>query len=1540
MPIKRQEFQIQGMYRDVSEHLFDPKFAYENQNIRITAEPNQDSSKTGDAFAMTNERGNIYKSIYGLDETGHNADVFGNMWGIPIGQALLNNQWVVFMIDKPQEITIDGQEKWTPDIPYKEYHINNLKVNNLDRIYKLWFNGDVLCGTLLYEGKLNFDYQNPIETLPYFENEKIQKVYWTDGLNQPRFINIVESEEKKAKWTDTSFDFVSTVELKETVQISEKDSGGMFPAGKIQYFFTYSNSFGVETNIFRATELFDLKFPKRGAAPDERTSQSFEIRLTNLDPNFQYVNIYSAIRTSLDTTPTCKRVAHLTITPKQVYIDTYIYEVSFIDTNLSGETIEPSELFYKGGEQICAYTFDQKDNTLFIGNYTIQRPTIKQTIKDALRAYALNIPMDSSSFKRSLKTSDSGNLRVGLAKNDDTAKYKNACKMAKKYFRKGNIYRLGIQFQYYTGKWSEVVWLGDYQCMDYSVYKQDTEMGVDWYESPLAHLKFDSNARALLQSLIDQGYRRIRPVIVYPNIKERKVLAQGIICNTIHSNRDFNRYYPDYLFRVIDNNLTDNNYKGYLSRPKFVDEQAMGEGEYAFPYLSSIPYIPFLLSYINSSSDILLFQDGRICSMYSPEFEFDDSYKCYNYTDVILRGIKGIQLTSAKSEIDIQTSSISKGDCGRYKWGEDAEFEAFHNYWRDTIYPDIWHWDDYNETSPDSTVRHGNEATWELFSKYKQAVIDDRYVPSGIMPKRILIPKSFRYASWYTHYVGGYIWHDTLRNIKTKQDELLQKEVPTVEATFMGNFWNYVYPVYMWQPSGSINYDTEANPSSVLKSNHTFNYHWLTSEASYNTTSTLEVKAAAIFNGATVKLDYPNVKEAIFYNGNVDTMFFIEDHRPTALRKLIKYDNDSISWKEIESIANKTGKSISIEDMNNGTAYGYDGIVELYYEDFTPWGGYWNNKNKISFDWLIDSMQNYKRSITTSVKYRSIPHLALAVGLTTLDTVDNRNHLNRTGVTYDTISALNNRLVCADLEQPVVTDTMFGGYTEDVLQANSFIPCGEIVDMCSKVYDEDNDVYKYVVRNNTEVIWKYGDTYRQTYSCLKTYPSTLQDENMVHEILDFKVETYFNLEGRYDKNIDSPNMGTLPSNYNLMNPVYNQEDNFMVYHGLNLEKNDVDTFKNTFTWSLTKYAGDETDKWTQVTLASTYDVDGTKGAITKIINYSDQLLVFQPNGVASILYNEREQLATGSGLPVELSNSGKVTGVRYMTALAGCSNKWSICKSEKAIYWIDTINKQICNFSGNGLTNMSDNLGFHSWINSMIQNDFIWNPLDFDSFVTYFDPYNESVMFFFKEKMLSFNEQVQAFDSFFSYGHIPYYMAFNNSAFTLSDKDSDGQDTYKVWEQHKGRYNEFYTKYEPYWTTVLVNSEPNLDKVFNNIDIRSDMWDMEDNLLEETYSHLEVWNEYQHNKSLLIRRVDIPKVHIPLKHSILKKKYRTWYINIPRDQKTPNSRYFNRDRMRNTWMYLKLSKEIVTPEDDEELINTIISYNKHIIHNFGVSYFV
>lgn len=1548
MPIKHQDFIIKGMHRDMTESAFNPEYAYENQNLRITTDPNAEGTRTGEMYAMTNERGNKYVPIYGLDSTGHNADgQYGDMNGVPIGQALLNNQWIVFMTDRDKQIFLNGTEKEIEDFPIENTNIVWLKTDNLDRIYRLWFNNDVMNGELLYEGHLNFSVSFPLETLPYFENSNIQKVYWTDGLNQPRMINIVEKPEKREHWNDYYFDFVSNIHFTHNVIIEESETGGRFPAGKIQWYFTYMMEFGPESNIFHSTPLYDIKFKDRGASPEEETNQSFKITLSNLDRQFDYVCIYSVIRTSLNNIPNCKLVAKIPITDRNIV---------FVDTNLTGEAVEPQSLFYKGGENISAYTFENKDNTLFLGNYTIRRSVIDKYVRNTIQDYAFG---GHDSTGRYLKNDNTGRVKFN----------KSSYVRDIPYFKNGNIYRLGVQFQYYTGKWSEVIWIGDYTCNERAGWENYR------FRVPGIKLTIDNQLSSTLDKLVSIGYRSIRPVIIYPDFDERTFVCQGVLCNTLRTNNNDSKYYPDYLFRIDSTGDIKKIYSklcGYM------------HGKQALEHKSGTAYVYTHTDSINLSNEF--FQSGRIANLYSPDAEFDDRLAFINLNNCKISLNHKITIQNSHSELEITTSSISKTKPGHYYDAHNGvkAIQTWNENWMNGT--DTTFWEHVQIPDKPRVVPRGY-GYQEQGVGYWYETKDDKYEFGTSRPKRLLYKNIDTQIGTSYHYVGGFIWEDTLQNLAMKHDETLQMNVPTKAAAFAANFIQFIYPVYMWQRTGSICYDNSDAPSSKLKTNRTLNYFESLYYDVNDHTEFQIMDARVVYNESlNVLVDKNDNDNKCRYSNWVNQIISFNKRS-----EVVPYGGYYMADSDIPPYSDLDTKQIK-NHINKGTAF-TSNIVSLWDEIVClPYSRGEEPNLNAYFDW-VDSHDSLVQGLDTAdVKYKSVANIAIALGFDSSDMVT-----NDVGNTFDSLMPINNNgLRICDLTRTVETSSIFGGYTEEVLQRNSFIPCGDIIpiaEMYMEAMTDDPDaklVEKYRVIDLTQhpitLRWDRGDVYFQEYECLKTYPYTLEDENCVTEVLDFDVETYVNINGRYDKNIKSPSMSTLPSNWNLMNPVYNQTNNFMEYHGLDLSKNSVDDFHNSFTWTLTKWAGDETDRWTQITLANTMDVDGVRGGITKIINYGDMLMAFQPRGLSQILYNEREQLVTGSGVPVELSNSGKVAGTRYISNLAGCNNKWSICKTEQALYFVDDVNKQIMAFNGQ-LNNLSDNLGFHSWIN-VKANESIWNPLVFSNFISHFDPYNEDVMFYYKDNALSYSEQLQCFDSFFSYGYVPYYMAFHNSAFTLSDRDSDHKDTYRVWEQHKGYHNYFYVHdrtvyengevklkgrldnedkptyfgYEPYWTTLMVNPDMPYDKIFTNVDMRTDMWDWEGKLMEETFSHIEVWNEFQYNKSLLTKFTDIPKLHMPAKHSILKKKMRVWYIDIPRDSSDVQShiwrglkqnlperngllcnRWKNRDRMRNTWLYLKLSKELY----DEGLVEKTQWYkmpfrtdSKQVIHHIGVSYFI
>lgn len=292
-------FKTMGMTRDTTESAFRAEFAYENMNIRLsTVEDNT-------LLSITNERGPL--------------DLNTTFTGTPIGYAVIDSKIVLFTT----------------------YYTG---LTNHSNIYLIDITEEVNY-ELMYSGPLNFSVNHPIETLPVYENKNAIKVYWVDGINQPRVINIAKFLDNKdaiRNGNEFQFDFVSTMELNESCNVT-KDSlaSGTFSPGTIQYVCTYYNKYGQESNIFYTSSLYYVSYSNRAGSPEDRVSNAFNIQLENLDPNFEYVRIYSIHRTSLDATPTVRRVVDLEIqnSTQEIWINHSAADVYFENVDFINDTI-------------------------------------------------------------------------------------------------------------------------------------------------------------------------------------------------------------------------------------------------------------------------------------------------------------------------------------------------------------------------------------------------------------------------------------------------------------------------------------------------------------------------------------------------------------------------------------------------------------------------------------------------------------------------------------------------------------------------------------------------------------------------------------------------------------------------------------------------------------------------------------------------------------------------------------------------------------------------------------------------------------------------------------------------------------------------------------------------------------------------------------------------------------------------------------------------------------------------------------------------
>ncbi|WP_254555156.1 hypothetical protein, partial [Salmonella enterica] len=85
----------------------------------------------------------------------------------------------------------------------------------------------------------------PIQALGIYEGELVQKVYWVDGKNQPRSINVVADRllfegkdimelsdaDKNNLYPEGCFDFTQELLLNEEITVTREEGGGAFSPG-------------------------------------------------------------------------------------------------------------------------------------------------------------------------------------------------------------------------------------------------------------------------------------------------------------------------------------------------------------------------------------------------------------------------------------------------------------------------------------------------------------------------------------------------------------------------------------------------------------------------------------------------------------------------------------------------------------------------------------------------------------------------------------------------------------------------------------------------------------------------------------------------------------------------------------------------------------------------------------------------------------------------------------------------------------------------------------------------------------------------------------------------------------------------------------------------------------------------------------------------------------------------------------------------------------------------------------------------------------
>lgn len=1499
---------FQGMKQNTHPIKQDSNFLWEAHNIRLT------NREDNTQFSITNEKG--------TKDTGLSFN------GIYLGHCVLGKYLVVFTVDESNTSYI--------------YRINKLEDGTLRNVLL------VRC-----EGLLNKNY--PIQALGIEETPLVNKIYWVDGFNQPRKINITLPELRGAPadlssysylYESNDIDFIPELSLKEVVDIVPNYGDGIFSPGVIQYAFTYFNKYSSESNIFYTTPLQYISHQDRGGAPDSSIAMSFQINISNTD-NFEYVRVYSIHRTSLSAQPSVKIVKDVKVTKS----------MTIIDDGTTGSIVDPTLLLYIGGKSIIANCIEQKDLTLFLGNITTLNNDIPNVQVEIPRETEGSTIIEYQTLKTALKGGkiEESFRNIPQIQNKSTGyySYTNQLSCNTSTFKSRDWYRLGIQVQWKDGNWSDPIFI-----QDYTITKQ-SDQKEDYLQLPIIRKEIRPS---VVKKLIEEGYKKARGVVVFPDYSDRKVFAQGMLCPTVFNakNRLHNSPYAQSSWFLRPFNTTDS-FPNSNINPELgaaAEYQHLGSlgsdnrggirsaelgGDKSFHDVNN----QFKDDPEVKELDNNFYVDQNIITFHSPDVEFNNSLVLSENINYKLKIVGLINFTASKGDIDIQTSSptINADSQGFYKpqiGVQNKSIDSIRSLISGPFYKDrlvllqadgkyidgtkeiehfVFLWD--GESLNNDIKRSSEGGTRTAVLQYKK-ISNLKYSAyntwlDSTQQKIYNIPKVQLFNS---------------NEISLSKIEGSPRSIHS-QLNYYGNVDTVVYP----NLDNYVGYEdnktfTIKSITELQKVQQEAGLDWIQqatnsykrARVKYKSTPHIVLSLGNTANGASKIL--PSISGINKFNFTDRPYWFEETIESTNIKQYYDYKVAYVVHTNIRC----TPQNLHEKITGNPSITVGDYIIEYYYNG-NRYEGYLykatnTTNNNSSYEVITideymvsqNKIYGYYDNNNPSYIYQ---YKAKYLGDGYYMSLDSTKFFGQSNSSYyqDDISNVTPEypyLFLAELIRDEDTiKNPFGGNDDYAITQNLWCPAGKPIELI------DNDQSLYVK-------YEYGDTWYQRYDCLKTYPFTNEDENQLVEIGSFMCETRLNIDGRYDRNRgQDSNINMSPQNFNLMNDVYSQKDNFFNYKVLPTDFYKQNNYNRQIIWSKEKFSGEQTDTWTNITLANTLDLDGSKGEITAIKSFNELLVVFQEQAVSKINFNSRVQIPTSDGVPIEISNSYKVDGYDTYSNIIGCQDKNSIINTEEGIYFIDNNSNSLYKFNGQ-LTNISDTLGMKSWFKDNKFN-YKWKPIpgalnknngirsfyDYENGDIYFTPGWDNIDSKYTTRdALCYSNKLQAFSSLMSYGGTQAMFNYCGDFYSLRFNPNESEEKIKLYQNNAGDYNDFYGETKGWDFSFISNDGSAVTKVFDTLELRTDVYNSSKELLNSCpMNFIKADNEYQNTGEVALDRKN------------MRKKFRIWRSLIPRNKGT-------RERIRNPWTKITLGWDPLLKQESEN------SNNSAIIHDVTVRYTV
>lgn len=533
--LKAIKYTFRGGNGDVTKSKHPLEFYYDAQHIKLLA---TDAQSTG---SITNEKGNERVITLPSFSVSNNQIIYGDKKLLFSNTSDLQDQ----LDSSTMPTSTNSQIIIGHSITRDSIIFFSTDDEGTDAIWELEGvlnkNYDL---KLLYIRNMNFSSDHLIQGLFNYENENIQKIYWVDGVNQIRFMNIKQDDLIDVPLN--TLNFVGNVKLSQP-RVETISSGGDHTAGMVQYAHNLYRLNSSQTKLSPLSEIIPLTNGGTlgGGDVNEKVSTTPVVTIDNLDLQYTHIIVYAIRYTSLDQTPSVEIIEEREIGGQS--------SISIYDDGSNIGTISLEALLFLGSDPIVPQHIASKDNVLFPVNIKEQNFDIPEELD--VRAYSFNLAkkcllydnvvpnttnpyiiLDQYTDYNVDSTYDAINLDY------DNYKYQSngytiggegkyiKYRINQKYlsdeenyrlFKDREVYRIGIQFYNKLGQVSLPKWIADFRAPSGNLQGVYNTLEVSFKTS---FITFINNYSFESDNDKPVGYKIIR---AKRNQSDRTILSQG-----------------------------------------------------------------------------------------------------------------------------------------------------------------------------------------------------------------------------------------------------------------------------------------------------------------------------------------------------------------------------------------------------------------------------------------------------------------------------------------------------------------------------------------------------------------------------------------------------------------------------------------------------------------------------------------------------------------------------------------------------------------------------------------------------------------------------------------------------------------------------------------------------------------------------------------------------------------------------------------------------------------------------------------------------